>query len=87
MNKLHSKSSGYKDSNLGKENSRNSMRGSSSGSILLLDFVWNGISEVNSVDSTSTIDYFIRIVAQVHDQMYTGIEHNTIQRGGKIDHS
>ena len=81
MNKLHSKSSGYKDSNVGKENSGNSISGNSSDSILLLDFVLSGISKLNSVDSTSTIDYFIRIVAQVHDQMYTGIEHNTIQRG------
>ena len=83
MNKLHRKSSGYKDSNLGKENSGNCISGNSSDSILLLDFVLNGISKLNSVDSTSTIDYFIRIVAQVHDQMYTGIEDNTIQRGGK----
>ena len=42
------------------------------------------ISEVSSVDSTSNIDDLLRIVAQVHDQMETGIEDSIIQSGKKI---
>ena len=45
------------------------------------------ISEVSSVDSTSIIDDLLRIVAQAHDQMETGIEDSTMQSGKKIANS
>jgi hypothetical protein len=42
------------------------------------------MSEVSSVDSTSIIDDLLGIVAQVHDQMETGMEDSTIQWGKRI---
>ena len=39
------------------------------------------MSEVSSVDSTSEIKNLLGIVAQVHDQMETGLDDNTIQWG------
>ena len=40
--------------------------------------------EVSSVDSTSILDGLLGIVAQVHDQMETGMEDNTIQWGKRL---
>ena len=42
------------------------------------------MSEVSSVDSTSIIDDLLAIVAQVHDQMETGMDDNTIQWGKRL---
>ena len=42
------------------------------------------ISEVSSIDSTFIIDDLLGIVAQVHDQMETGMEDNTIQWGKRL---
>jgi hypothetical protein len=50
----------------------------------LAPVVQSEMSEVSSVDSTSTIDNLLGIVAQVHDQMGTGMEDNTIQYGKRL---
>ena len=42
------------------------------------------MSEVSSIDSASIIDNLLGIVAQVHDQMETGMEDNTIQWGKRL---
>ena len=42
------------------------------------------ISEVSSVDSPFIIDDLLGIVAQVHVQMMTGMEDNTIQWGNRL---
>ena len=42
------------------------------------------MSEVSSIDSASIIDNFLEIVAQVHDQMETGMDDNTIQWGKRL---
>jgi hypothetical protein len=81
-----SESSDNKDSSLGKGNSRNSTSTSSRNSSTLS--LISGCSgtrfemfEVSSVDSASIIDNRLGIVAQVHDQMETGMEDNTIEWG------
>ena len=42
------------------------------------------MSEVSSVDSTSIIDDLLGIVAQVHNQVETGMDDNTIQWGKRL---
>ena len=42
------------------------------------------MSNASSIDSTSIIDDLLGIVAQVHDQMETGMEDNTIQWGERL---
>ena len=42
------------------------------------------MSNVSSIGSTSIIDNLLGIVAQMHDQMETGMEDNTIQRGKRL---
>ena len=42
------------------------------------------MSEVSSIDSASILDNLLGIVAQVHDQMETGMEDNTIQWGKRL---
>ena len=84
LDELVSKSSGDEDSSLSEGNS-------SSVSTLLSAFGSSGtrseMSEVSSVDSTSIIDKLLGIVEQVHDQMETGKEDNTISMGEKIAYS
>ena len=83
LDELVSESSGDEDSSLSEGNSSNSSNSSSSDSTLLSVSRSSGtsseMSEVSSIDSASIIDNLLRIVAQVHDQMETGMEDNTIQ--------
>ena len=80
LDELISESSGDEDSSLSEGSSSNS---SSSDSTLLSVSGSSGtrseMSEVSSIDSASIIDNLLGIVAQVHDQMETGMEDNTIQ--------
>jgi hypothetical protein len=78
LDELVSKSSGDEDSSLSEGNSSSvstllSVPGSSG--------IRSEMSEVSSVDSTSIIDNLLGIEAQVHGQMETGMEDNTIQWG------
>ena len=85
LDELVSESSGDKDSSLSEGNSSNSSNSNSSSSDSTLLSVYGSsgtrseMSEVSSVDSASIIDNLLGIVAQVHDQMETGMEDNTIQ--------
>ena len=42
------------------------------------------MSNASSIDSMSIIDDLLGIVAQVHDQMETGMDDNTIQWGKRL---
>jgi hypothetical protein len=79
LDALISKSIVNEDYSLSEGNSSNS---SSSDRTLLSASGSSGtrseMSEVSSVDSASIIDDCLGIVAQVHDQMETGMEDNTI---------
>ena len=83
LDELVSTSSESEDSSLDEEYRSNSSNNSRSNSTLLSVSGSSGsrseMSEVSSVDSTSIIDDLLGIVAQVHDQMETGMEDNTIQ--------
>ena len=80
---LISISSGNEDSSLSEGNISNSS--SSSDSTLLSlsssSVTRSEMTEVSGVDSTSIIDYLLGILAQLHDQMETGMEDNSIYWG------
>ena len=92
LDELVSESSGDEDSSLSEGNSSNSSNSnsnsSSSDSTLLSVSGSSGtrseMSEVSSIDSASIIDNLLEIVAQVHDQMETGMDDNTIQWGKRL---
>ena len=86
LDELISESSNNKDSSLSEEYQSNSSSGSSSSGSMMLPVSGSSgtrseMSNVSSIDSTSNIDDLLGIVAQVHDQMETGMEDNTIQWG------
>ena len=91
LDELVSESSNNKDSSLSEKyqsNSSNSSSSSSSGNTMLLVSGSSGtrseMFNVSSIDSTSIIDNLLGIMAQVHDQMETGMEDNTIQWGKRL---
>jgi hypothetical protein len=90
LDEVISKSSGVEKSSLSEGDSSNCINSSSSDFTLLSLSGSSGtgseMSEVSSVDSTSIIDDPLGKVTQVHNQMETGMEVYTIQRG-KIAYS
>ena len=91
LDELVSKSSDYLDSSLDEECQSNSSTSSSSDNTLPSVSDSSGLRSamlgMSSVDSTSIIVDVLRIVAQMCDQMETGMEDNTIHWEKKIDHS
>ena len=79
LDELVSESSNNEDSSSSDEYQSNSSSGSMMSLVSGSSSTRSEMSNVSSIDSTSIIDNLLGIVSQVHDQMETGMEDNTIQ--------